>query len=151
MHCINTDSGSGSGDESSISASTSTGIQERSYSYFLSKRPVLFLRVFPNSNGCSFGDEIHLILIRMLDYAYFSTILKLNLIQHDNDRLCHRLLPMRGWHTLPDANNPSVNNSLLSWLWEECAWHLRRKSRRRAVASSHNVFSVCCYTRRCSP
>ena len=119
MHYINTDSGSGIGDESSTSASTSTDIQERLYSYFLSKRPVLFLRVFLNCNGCSFGDEIHLIpIIFMLDYAYFSTILKLNLIKHNNGRLCHRALPLRSWHTLPDANGPSVNNSLLYWLWE---------------------------------
>ena len=70
MHCINTDSASGSEDESSTSASTSTGIQERLYLYFLSKRQVLLLRVFPNCNGCSFGDEIHLIpIILMLDYA----------------------------------------------------------------------------------
>ena len=119
MHCINTDSASGSEDESSTSASTSTGIQELSYSCFLSKRPVLFLRVFLNCNVCSFGDDIHLIpIILMLDYAYFSTILKLNLIQHNNERLCRRPLPLRSWHTLPDDNHPSVNNSLLSWLWE---------------------------------
>ena len=119
MHCINTDSASGSEDESSTSASTSTGIQELSYSCFLSKRPVLFLRVFPNCNGFSFGDDIHIIpIILMIDYTYFSTILKLDLIQHNYDKLCHRPLPLRIWNTLPDANDPSVNNSLLSWLWE---------------------------------
>ena len=79
MHCIHTYSGSGSGDESSTSASTITGIQERSYSYFLSKRPVLFLCVFPNCNGYSFSDEIHLIpVILILDYAYISTLIKLD-------------------------------------------------------------------------
>ena len=79
MHCINTDSASGSEDESSTSASTSTGIQELSYSCFLSKRPVLFLRVFLNCNGCSFGDENHLIpIILMLYYAYLYPKLKLN-------------------------------------------------------------------------
>ena len=88
MHCINTDSGSSSGDESSTSASTGTGIQGRLYSYFLSKRPVLFLCVLLNCNGCSFGNEINLSpIILMLDYAYFSTILKLDLIQHNNDKL----------------------------------------------------------------
>ena len=119
MHCINTYIGIGSGGESSTSAGTITGIQERSYSHFLSKRPVLFLRVFPNCNGFSFGDDIHIIpIILMIDYTYFSTILKLDLIQHNNDILCHRPLPLRICHTLPDPNDPSVNNSFLSWFWE---------------------------------
>ena len=63
MHCINTYIGIGSGGESSTSAGTITGIQERSYSYFLSKRPVLFLRLLPNCNGCYFGYDNHLIPI----------------------------------------------------------------------------------------
>ena len=81
IHGINTGngSGSGSGDESSTSTNTSTGVQECLYLYFLSKRPVLFLRVFLNCNGCSFGDENHLIpIILMLYYAYLYPKLKLN-------------------------------------------------------------------------